>query len=234
MAKVVLITGGNRGIGKEVALAYLASGYTVFITSRKPIEIPGCTTIVSDLTQSGAADLIFDQIEGAGYSVDVLVANAGISKEALLVRTSEDDLIDLISTNLTATINLCKRSSRSMMKSRSGSIILMGSVLGMSGSAGSSVYAATKAALIGFARSLARELGPRGVRVNVLAPGYVNTDMTQELPDQFKHLVISQTPLGRIAEPNEIAKVAVFLGSNDSSFITGAVVPVDGGLGMGN
>jgi 3-oxoacyl-[acyl-carrier protein] reductase len=234
MTKVAVITGGNRGIGKEIALAYQAAGYQVFITSRSPIELVGCTTLIADLTKQGAADAIFDQIESAGFQVDVLVANAGISREALLIRTSDDDIEDLLQTNLAATIKLCRRAAKSMMKQRSGSIILIGSVLGMSGSAGSTVYAATKSALIGLARSMARELGSRNVRVNVVAPGYVNTDMTNSLPTGFKEQVISQTPLGRIAEPAEIANTVLFLGSEDAGFITGALIPVDGGLGMGN
>jgi 3-oxoacyl-[acyl-carrier protein] reductase len=234
MTKVAVITGGNRGIGKEIALAYQAAGYQVFITSRSPIELVGCTTLIADLTKQGAADAIFDQIEAAGFQVDVLVANAGISREALLIRTSDDDIEDLLQTNLAATIKLCRRAAKSMMKQRSGSIILIGSVLGMSGSAGSTVYAATKSALIGLARSMARELGSRNVRVNVVAPGYVNTDMTNSLPTGFKEQVISQTPLGRIAEPAEIANTVLFLGSEDAGFITGALIPVDGGLGMGN
>lgn len=192
MTKVAVITGGNRGIGKEIALAYQAAGYQVFITSRSPIELVGCTTLIADLTKQGAADAIFDQIESAGFQVDVLVANAGISREALLIRTSDDDIEDLLQTNLAATIKLCRRAAKSMMKQRSGSIILIGSVLGMSGSAGSTVYAATKSALIGLARSMARELGSRNVRVNVVAPGYVNTDMTNSLPTGFKEQVISQ------------------------------------------
>ena len=234
MTKVAVITGGNRGIGKEIALAYQGAGYQVFITSRSPIELVGCTTLIADLTKQGAADAIFDQIESAGFQVDVLVANAGISREALLIRTSDDDIEDLLQTNLAATIKLCRRAAKSMMKQRSGSIILIGSVLGMSGSAGSTVYAATKSALIGLARSMARELGSRNVRVNVVAPGYVNTDMTNSLPTGFKEQVISQTPLGRIAEPAEIANTVLFLGSEDAGFITGALIPVDGGLGMGN
>ncbi|CAB4582180.1 MAG: SDR family oxidoreductase [Actinobacteria bacterium] len=234
MTKVALITGGNRGIGREIALAYQAAGFQVFITSRNMTELAGCTTLIADLTQQGAADAIFDQIEGAGYQVDVLVANAGISRETLLIRTSDDDIEYLLQTNLAATMRLCRRAAKSMMKQRSGSIVLIGSVLGMSGSAGSTIYAATKSALIGMARSMARELGSRNIRVNVVAPGYVNTDMTNSLPNNFKDQVVSQTPLGRIAEPAEIAKTVLFLGSEDASFITGAVIPVDGGLGMGN
>lgn len=234
MAKVALITGGSRGIGRAIAEEYLAAGYQVFITSRSPVEVPGCTTLVADFAQSGAADDIYDQIESAGYQVDVLVANAGISRELLLIRSSDEDIEDLLQVNLAGTIKICRRAAKSMMKQRKGSIILIGSVLGMSGSAGSSVYAATKAGLIGFARSLARELGPRAVRVNVIAPGYVNTEMTENLPSQFKDLVVSQTPLGRIAEPKDISKAVLFLGSDDANFITGAVIPIDGGLGMGN
>lgn len=233
MDKAVLVTGGNRGIGAAIALEFASRGNKVFITSRKPATLDGCTTIIADMSDLAAANAVIDEIEKSGYQLQVVVANAGMSKEALLVRTTDEDIEELIQTNLVATARLARRAAKSMMKNRTGSIIFIGSVLGMSGSPGSSVYAATKSGLIGLTRSLSRELGPRNVTVNLIAPGYVNTDMTKSLPEEFKNQVISSTPLGRIAEPNEVAKVVAFFGSAESAFVTGAIIPVDGGLGMG-
>lgn len=233
MNKAVLITGGNRGIGAAIAAEFVARGENVFITSRTPVSVTGCTTIVADMSDPASANLVIDQIEGAGYQLQVVVANAGISRESLLVRIPDEEIDELIQINLTSTIRLARRAAKSMMKNRTGSIIFIGSVLGMSGSPGSSVYAATKSGLIGLTRSLSRELGPRNVTVNLVAPGYVNTDMTKSLPETFKDQVISSTPLGRIAEPSEVAKVVAFVGSADCAFVTGAIIPVDGGLGMG-
>lgn len=230
----VLVTGGNRGIGRAIADRYVASGDKVFITARSQIEVPGCHTLVADMGNLNSISELFSQIEATGTKLDVLVANAGISKEMLLMRMSDDDIVELLNTNLLATIALCRSAAKSMIKHRSGSIVLIGSVLGTSGSVGSSVYAATKSGLIGLARSLARELGPRNININVVAPGYVRTDMTDALPAEFKEQVINQTPLARIAEPNEIAEVVTFLTSQSAKFITGAVIPVDGGLGMGH
>jgi 3-oxoacyl-[acyl-carrier protein] reductase len=234
MTQTILVTGGNRGIGRAIAEAFVANGDRVFITSRTNQTVPGCQTIVADLTEPGAADRVFDEIEGTGCKVDAVVANAGMSKEILLIRMTDQDISDLVATNLTANIQLCRRAAKSLMKQRSGSIIIIGSVLGMSGSTGSSVYAATKSALIGLTRSLAREIGSRSITVNLVAPGYVNTEMTKKLPQEFKDQVVSQTPLQRIADPEEIGQVVLFLSSNKARFITGAIIPVDGGLGMGN
>jgi 3-oxoacyl-[acyl-carrier protein] reductase len=234
MSDAVLVTGGNRGIGLAIAQELRTLGLTVFVTSRKPVEVSGCSVIVADLTQPSASDLIIDEIESAGYTLNSVVANAGLSVESLLIRTSDQQIDELVQTNLVANIKLARRAAKSMMKNRSGSIVFVGSVLGMSGSAGSTVYAATKSALIGLTRSLAREIGSRNVTVNLVAPGYVNTDMTASLPAEFKSRVIEQTPLGRIAEPEEIAKTVAFLCSPGARFITGAILPIDGGLGMGN
>ena len=234
MTKAALVTGGSRGIGRAIAETLVNSGYQVFITSRQPADIPGCTSIVADMSTPSAAENVIDQIEGAGFVLDVVVANAGISKELLLIRTAEADIDQMIQVNLTGNILLARRAAKSLMKNRNGSIIFVGSVLGMSGSTGSSVYASTKSGLIGLTRSLARELGPRNVTVNLVAPGYVNTDMTKDLPKEFKDVVVSQTPLGRIAEPSEIAELVAFLASEKARYITGAIIPVDGGLGMGN
>jgi 3-oxoacyl-[acyl-carrier protein] reductase len=234
MTQTVLITGGNRGIGRAIAEAFVANGDRVFITSRSNQQVPGCQTIVADLTESGAADRVFDEIEATGTKIDTLVANAGVSKEILLIRMSDQEIAELVATNLTANIQLSRRAAKSLMKQRSGSIIFIGSVLGMSGSTGSSVYAATKSALIGLTRSLAREIGSRNITVNLIAPGYVNTEMTRTLPQEFKDQVMAQTPLQRIAEPEEISQAVVFLSSEKARFITGAIIPIDGGLGMGN
>jgi 3-oxoacyl-[acyl-carrier protein] reductase len=234
MPEAVLVTGGNRGIGLAIAIEFVKQGKAVFITSRKPVSVDGCTVLVADLTDLGACDSIFDQIESAGYTLSHVVVNAGISAESLLVRTTDEQIDQLVQVNLISTIRLARRAAKSMMKSRSGSIVFVGSVLGLSGSAGSSVYAATKSALVGLTRSLAREIGSRNVTVNLVAPGYVNTDMTSDLPIEFKSKVIEQTPLARIAEPEEIAKTVAFLCSQDARFITGAIIPIDGGLGMGH
>jgi 3-oxoacyl-[acyl-carrier protein] reductase len=234
MTQTVLITGGARGIGKAIAEAFVANGDTVFITTRGAAQVPGCITISADLAEPGAIDHIFKTIEASSHSLDILVANAGISKEQLLVRTEDSEISDLVDINLISNIKLCRNAAKVLMRKRAGSIVLVGSVLGMSGSAGSSVYAATKSALIGLVRSLAREIGPRNVTVNLVTPGYVNTEMTADLPDNFKEQVIANTPLNRIAEPAEIAGLVLFLTSEQARFITGAIIPVDGGLGMGN
>jgi len=234
MPEAVLVTGGNRGIGRAIAMEFVNRGKAVFITSRKPVSVDGCTVLVADLTFPSACDSVIDQIESAGYTLSNVVVNAGVSAEALLVRTTDEQIDQLVKVNLISTIRLARRAAKSMMKSRSGSIVFVGSVLGLSGSAGSSVYAATKSGLVGLTRSLAREIGSRNVTVNLVAPGYVNTDMTSNLPVEFKSKVIEQTPLARIAEPEEIAKTVAFLCSKDARFITGAIIPVDGGLGMGH
>lgn len=234
MPEAVLVTGGNRGIGRAIALEFVNRGKAVFITSRKPVSVDGCTVLVADLTFPSACDSVIDQIESAGYTLSNVVVNAGVSAESLLVRTTDEQIDQLVQVNLISTIRLARRAAKSMMKSRSGSIVFVGSVLGLSGSAGSSVYAATKSGLVGLTRSLAREIGSRNVTVNLVAPGYVNTDMTSNLPVEFKSKVIEQTPLARIAEPEEIAKTVAFLCSQDARFITGAIIPVDGGLGMGH
>lgn len=234
MPEAVLVTGGNRGIGRAIALEFVNRGKAVFITSRKPVSVDGCTVLVADLTFPSACDSVIDQIESAGYTLSNVVVNAGVSAESLLVRTTDEQIDQLVQVNLISTIRLARRAAKSMMKSRSGSIVFVGSVLGLSGSAGSSVYAATKSGLVGLTRSLAREIGSRNVTVNLVAPGYVNTDMTSNLPVEFKSKVIEQTPLARIAEPEEIAKTVAFLCSRDARFITGAIIPVDGGLGMGH
>ncbi len=233
-SRVVLITGGNRGIGLAMSRAFQQEGYQVFITSRSGEPVPGCIVIQADLNEADRAAQVIDQVENMAGRIDVLVANAGISKEILLVRYSDEEILDVINTNLVANIKLARRTAKSMLKARSGSIIFMGSVLGMTGAPGSTVYAASKAALIGLSRSLAREIGSRGITVNVLAPGYVQTEMTDSLPEVFKDKVIADTALGRIATPSDIAGVAVFLASAEARFITGAVIPVDGGLGMGH
>jgi len=234
MPEAVLVTGGNRGIGRAIAMEFVNRGKAVFITSKKPVSVDGCTVLVADLTFPSACDSVIDQIESAGYTLSNVVVNAGVSAESLLVRTTDEQIDELVQVNLISTIRLARRAAKSMMKSRSGSIVFVGSVLGLSGSAGSSVYAATKSGLVGLTRSLAREIGSRNVTVNLVAPGYVNTDMTSNLSVEFKSKVIEQTPLARIAEPEEIAKTVAFLCSQDARFITGAIIPVDGGLGMGH
>lgn len=234
MTQTVLITGGARGIGRAIAEAFVSNGDRVYVTSRGVAEIPGCITIKADLADSGAIDHIFKAIEDDGHSLDVLIANAGISMEQLLVRTEDAEISELVNVNLISNIKLCRNAAKVLMRKRAGSVVVVGSVLGMSGSTGSSVYAATKSGLIGLVRSLAREIGSRNVTVNLVTPGYVNTEMTANLPDVFKDQVIANTPLKRIAEPTEVAGLILFLTSEKARFITGAIIPVDGGLGMGN
>lgn len=234
MARVVLVTGGNRGIGAAIAAAFIAAGDTVAVASRSGSAAAGATGFACDVSDTSSVDACFDAVEQALGPVEVVVANAGITKDGLLMRMSDADIDDVINTNLVGALRVARRASRSMLKQKRGRIILVGSVVGMLGSAGQANYAASKAGLVGVARSLARELGSRGITVNVIAPGFVETDMTSELPAERKAEIIGNVPLGRYAQPNEVADVAVFLASEGSAYITGAVIPVDGGLGMGH
>jgi 3-oxoacyl-[acyl-carrier protein] reductase len=232
---VALITGGSRGIGLACARRLAADGHRVavtYLTSAPPADLFG---VKCDVTSAGDVDRAFTEVgEHFGEPVEVLVSNAGVTRDGLLLRMSEADFTSVIDANLTASYRVAKRAARDMLRARKGRIVLMSSVVGLLGSAGQTNYAASKAGLIGFARSLARELGSRGITVNVVAPGLVATDMTAELGEARIAEIAAAVPLGRMASPEEIAGVVAFLASPDAAYISGAVIPVDGGLGMGH
>ncbi|MCY0931472.1 3-oxoacyl-[acyl-carrier-protein] reductase [Streptomyces sp. H27-H1] len=239
MSRSVLVTGGNRGIGLAIARTFAEAGDKVAITYRSgepPAELTalGVLAVRCDITDSDQVDLAYKQVEDAHGNVEVLVANAGITKDTLLMRMSEDDFASVVDTNLTGTFRVVKRANRGMLRAKKGRVVLISSVVGLLGSAGQANYAASKAALVGFARSLARELGSRNITFNVVAPGFVDTDMTKVLTDEQRAGIVGQVPLGRYAQPEEIAAAVSFLASDNAAYITGAVIPVDGGLGMGH
>ncbi|GDX17375.1 beta-ketoacyl-ACP reductase [Actinomycetes bacterium] len=231
---VVFVTGGNRGIGLAIAQRFAQDGFKVAISYREQKPVEDFYMVKADVTDSKSIDAAIDEIEKNLGPLEVVVINAGTNKDALAMRLEDSDMEKIINTNLMGSIRVARRSVKSMIKNRKGRIIFIGSVVGMLGSPGQMVYASTKAGLIGAARSLAREVGSRGVTVNVVAPGYVDTDMTNDLDEARKDMITSSTPLGRTASASEIAGVVRFLASEDSSYITGAVIPVDGGLGMGH
>jgi 3-oxoacyl-[acyl-carrier protein] reductase len=234
MSRVVLITGGSRGIGLACAQRFAQLGDKVAVTynsSPPPSEFFG---VKCDVTDTAQVDAAFKAVEEHFGPVEILVSNAGITKDTLLLRMSEADFSNVVDANLTAAFRVVKRATQGMLKARKGRIILMSSVVGLLGSAGQANYAASKAGLVGFARSLARELGSRSITVNVVAPGPVATDMTAALGEERLKELTSAVPLNRMATPEEIAGVVAFLAGNDGAYITGAVIPVDGGLGMGH
>ena len=231
---VVFVTGGNRGIGLAIAQRFAKDGFKVAISYREQKPSDDFYMVKADVTDSKSIDSAIDEIEKNLGPLDVVVINAGTNKDALAMRLEDSDMENIINTNLMGSLRVARRSVKSMIKNRKGRIIFIGSVVGLLGSPGQMVYASTKAGLIGAARSLAREVGSRGVTVNVVAPGYVDTDMTNDLDEARKDMIASSTPLGRTASDSEIAGVVRFLASEDASFITGAVIPVDGGLGMGH
>jgi 3-oxoacyl-[acyl-carrier protein] reductase len=234
MTRSVLVTGGNRGIGLAIARRLAADGDAVTITSRSGEAVDGLTVARCDVRDAAQVDEAFKVAEEAHGPVEVLVANAGITKDQLLALMSEDDFADVLNTNLTGAYRLAKRAVRPMIRLRRGRIILISSVVGLLGSGGQTNYAASKAGLVGFARSLARELGTRSITVNVVAPGFVETDMTAALPAERQQAILANVPLGRFAEPAEVASAVAFLAGPEAGYITGAVLPVDGGLGMGH
>ncbi|MEJ6626907.1 MAG: 3-oxoacyl-ACP reductase FabG [Actinomycetes bacterium] len=233
-AKVALITGGNRGIGLAIAEKFKEDGYQVVVTYRSGNSPDGFEGVIMDVTDSESVNSGISSIEEKYGRIDVLVANAGITKDGLVMRMSDADFDSVMDTNLSGAFRVARACTRGMMKQRSGRMIFIGSVVGMLGSAGQVNYAATKSGLIGLARSFARELGSRGVTANVVAPGFVDTDMTSILDDARKAEIVAAVPLARFATAEEIAGVVAFLASPEGSYISGAVIPVDGGLGMGN
>ncbi|MCF2532982.1 3-oxoacyl-[acyl-carrier-protein] reductase [Yinghuangia soli] len=234
MSRSVLVTGGNRGIGLAIARAFAAEGDKVAVTSRSGEAPEGLFGVRCDITDPEQVEQAFKEVEAHQGAVEVLVANAGITKDTLLLRMSEDDFAQVIDTNLTGTFRVVKRASKGMLRAKKGRIVLISSVVGLLGSAGQANYAASKAGLVGFARSLARELGSRNITTNVVAPGFVDTAMTEVLGEARKAEILAQVPLGRYASTEEVAGVVRFLASDAASYITGAVIPVDGGLGMGH
>lgn len=231
----VLITGGNRGIGLAIAKAFLANGDKVAVTYRTASDLPtGILGVKADVTDADSVDAAFTEVEAAHGPVEVLVANAGITKDTLLLRMSEDDFTSVLDTNLTGAFRVIKRASKGMIRLRKGRVVLISSVVGLYGSPGQINYAASKAGLVGIARSLTRELGGRGITANVVAPGFIETEMTQVLPEDTKKQYLSTIPAGRFASSDEVAKVVTWVSSDDASYISGAVIPVDGGLGMGH
>jgi 3-oxoacyl-[acyl-carrier protein] reductase len=237
--RVVLVTGGNRGIGLAIAQAFHAAGDRVAITARSgqlPPELVGTDVlaVAADVTDTASVEAAFDRIEAELGPVEVVVANAGITRDTLLMRMSDEDIDAVLDTNLVGAIRVARRAAKGMLRLRRGRIVLVSSVVGLLGSAGQVNYAASKAGLVGVARSLARELGSRGVTANVVAPGFVDTDMTAELAEDRRAEILRSVPLGRYASPAEVAAVVTFLAGDGAGYITGAVIPVDGGLGMGH
>jgi len=234
MSRSVLVTGGNRGIGLAIARAFAAQGDKVAVTHRGSGAPDGLFGVACDVTDAAAVDEAFTAVEAQQGPVEVLVSNAGITDDTLLLRMSEEQFTRVLDTNLAGAYRVAKRAAAKMLRARTGRMIFISSVVGLAGSAGQVNYAASKAGLVGLARSIARELGTRSITANVVAPGFVSTDMTAELSAERQAEILGQIPLGRMATPEEIACVVTFLASDAAAYVTGAVVPVDGGLGMGH
>ncbi|MEU4608636.1 3-oxoacyl-[acyl-carrier-protein] reductase [Kribbella sp. NPDC023972] len=234
MSRSVLVTGGNRGIGLAIATAFREAGDQVAVTYRSGEPPEGFLGVKCDITDQEQVDAAFETIQDEQGPVEVLVANAGITRDTLLLRMSDDDWSSVIDTNLTGSFRVARRAAKGMLRLRKGRIVFISSVVGMLGSPGQVNYAASKSGLIGMARSMARELGSRGITANVVAPGFVETDMTAVLPEETQKQYLSQIPLGRFGLTEEIATTVRWLASAEAGYITGAVIPVDGGIGMGN
>lgn len=232
--RTVLITGGNRGIGRAIAEEFVAGGHRVAVTARSGTGPDGTLTVIADVTDAASLDAAFTEVEREFGPVEVVVANAGITRDMLLMRMSDEDFTEVIDTNLGGAFRVVKRASKGMLKARFGRIILVSSVVGLLGSAGQVNYAASKSGLIGLARSVTRELGGRGITANVVAPGFIETEMTAELDPALRESYLKQIPAGRYASASEVAKVIAWLASDEAAYISGAVIPVDGGLGMGH
>ena len=238
MGRSVLVTGGNRGIGRAIVRAFADTGDAVTATYRSgepPEDAPdGVTWVRADVTDTGSVDAAFAAAEQAAGPVEVAVANAGVTRDQLVMRMPDQDFSEVLDTNLAGAFRVARRAANGMLRLRRGRIVLVGSVVGLSGSAGQVNYAASKAGLVGLARSLAREVGSRGITVNVVAPGFVETDMTAVLSEARRAEILGSVPLKRLATPEEVAGVVAFLAGPAGAYVTGAVLPVDGGLGMGH
>jgi 3-oxoacyl-[acyl-carrier protein] reductase len=234
VSRSVLVTGGNRGIGLAIARAFAEIGDAVTITHRAGEPPDGLAGVRCDVTDPVSVDAAFAQVEADQGRVEVLVANAGITRDTLLLRMSDDDFTSVVDTNLAGAFRVAKQAARGMLRARRGRIVLISSVVGLLGSPGQVNYAASKAGLVGMARSIARELGSRGVTANVVAPGFVESDMTAELTTERRDEILRGIPLGRYASADEVARVVRWVASDEAAYITGAVIPVDGGLGMGH
>jgi 3-oxoacyl-[acyl-carrier protein] reductase len=234
-ARNVLVTGGNRGIGLCIALAFADAGDNVVITHRSGEPPEGLKGVLCDVTDSSSVDAAFTAAEELlGGPVEVLIANAGITKDQLLMRMSDEEFDSVVDTNLAGAFRCARRASKGMIRLRRGRIVFISSVVGLYGSPGQTNYAASKSALVGLARSISRELGGRGITANVVAPGFIETDMTASLPEDRRKAYLASIPSGRFAQPEEVAAAVRFIASDDAAYITGAVIPVDGGLGMGH
>ncbi len=233
--RTVLVTGGNRGIGLAIARAFAAQGDKVAVTYRSGEPPEGLVGVQCEVTDTASVDAAFTAAQEAfGGPVEILVANAGVTRDGLLMRMSDEDFEGVVDTNLTGAFRCARRASTGMIRLRRGRIILISSVVGLYGSPGQANYAASKAGLVGLARSITRELGGRGITANVVAPGFIETDMTAALPEDTKTSYKATIPAGRFAQPEEVAAAVTFLASPQAAYISGAVIPVDGGLGMGH
>jgi 3-oxoacyl-[acyl-carrier protein] reductase len=232
--RTALITGGNRGIGYAIAEEFVALGYAVAVTARSGNGPEHTLTVPADVTDAASLDAAFTTVEAELGPVGIVVANAGITRDTLMMRMSDEDFTSVVDTNLAGAFRVAKRASKGMLKARFGRIIFVSSVVGLLGSAGQVNYAASKSGLVGLARSITRELGSRGITANVVAPGFIETDMTAVLPAEQQAAYLKSIPAGRFATPREVARVITWLASDDAGYISGAVIPVDGGLGMGH
>ena len=234
MSRVVVVTGGNRGIGLAIAEAFVAQGDTVAVLSRSGDAPAGTHGFVCDVSSTPSVEAAFDAVEAELGPVEVAVANAGLTRDTLLMRMSDEDIDNVLNTNLFGAIRIARRASKGMMKLRRGRLIFIGSVVGLLGNPGQVNYSGSKSGLVGVARSIARELGSRAITANVIAPGFIETDMTAVLSEEQKAKIIANVPLGRYGDVREVAGVATFLASEAGAYISGAVIPVDGGMGMGH
>ena len=234
MSSIALVTGANRGIGLAIAHSLKEAGHDVVVTFRSGTAPEGFMSVQMDVTSSESVDAAFDEIESKWGIPEIIVANAGITKDGLVMRMSDEDFESVIDANLTGAFRVARRATRGLLKLKRGRLIFIGSVVGAVGSAGQVNYSSSKAGLVGMARSFARELGSRSITANVIAPGFVETDMTSTLDEKRRNEIARSVPLGRFCSTKEIADVVTFIASPQASYITGALIPVDGGLGMGH